>query len=163
MNNKGFTLIELLAVIVLIALVATIGSFGVTGAQNKIKEDIWNSQYNLIKNRAIIFGEDNKLHIVNQNKSCTFEEDINGVKSTVTKNPCIEVSIQNLIERRYLSTKEQDGCGNKVLVNETFKKNMVACFDEDTCYYVNTWPVYVYIENDNVYATIVTPDKCQKE
>lgn len=151
MKKNGFTLVELLAVIVLIAIITVIGGFSITGAQKQINKDLWNTQESLIISRAKTFGEDNKQYI--ENMSC------NDYKGSL-KSKCLKISVQNLIDRKYLSTKDKDGCDNKVLVNDTVTKDKASCYNENICYYVNNWPIYIYLENNNVYAELITPNEC---
>lgn len=138
MNNKGFTLVELMAVLVLISIIATIGTYSIMGVRDKIKEDMWNSKVDLIENSAIRFGEDNKVLLKD---TCT----IDGMEY----NTCKTITVQVLLNRKYINTKDKDDDGNKVIINDTKEEN-------DEMYYVNDLEVNVYIENDMVYAKLIT-------
>ncbi|MDE6284470.1 MAG: type II secretion system GspH family protein [Bacilli bacterium] len=138
MNKKGFTLIELLAVIVLIAVITSIGTVGIVGVKEKIKKDMWQKKIELIENRAQVYGEDNKALLTGR---CIYYN--NGVSTTF--NNCLSITIGELIKQNYLSTKEKDSRGNKIISNDTLSKS-------DPNYSVNNKQVYIYLENDMVYA-----------
>lgn len=147
--NKGFTLVELLVVIILIATIALIGTYGITGAQRQINKDMWDAEEQMIINRAKVFGEDNKNHI---------EESVcNDYKGT-RKDKCLKIYVQTLIDRKYYSTKEKDKCDQKVVVNELYDQE--GCLMDTSCYYINNWPIYIYIENNSVYAEMPEPSYC---
>jgi len=59
MNKKGFTLVELLAVIIILALLVVLASTSVTKLVGDSKNDLYNSQIELIKSAAQIWGADN--------------------------------------------------------------------------------------------------------
>ena len=59
MNKKGFTLVELLAVIVILTLLALITTTSVTKIVSDSKNDLSNTQIELIKSAAKIWGTEN--------------------------------------------------------------------------------------------------------
>lgn len=71
MNNKGFTLIELLAVIIILSLLALITSTAVTNLVKDSKKDLYNTQIELIKSAAEVWGADN-LKVLPENGECKY-------------------------------------------------------------------------------------------
>ena len=59
MNKKGFTLVELLAVIVILALLALLTSTAITKIVKDSKQTLSDTQLNLIKSAAEMWGADN--------------------------------------------------------------------------------------------------------
>ncbi len=59
-NKAGFTLVELLAVIVILAIVITIAVPSTLAISNRIKNNLYCSKIDFIKNAAEIYGEDRK-------------------------------------------------------------------------------------------------------
>lgn len=59
MNKKGFTLIELLAVIVILSLLVLLASTSVTKLVKESKEDLYDTQMNLIESAAKTWGAEN--------------------------------------------------------------------------------------------------------
>lgn len=133
-NKKGFTLIELMAVIVLVAIITAIGTYSIIGLQSSIDESMWRSRIDLIENSAKRFGEDNKVLLTN---TCNTSEGI--------KTACLEITVQTLFDRNYISSKEKDEDGNKIMYNAS---------DE----IVNGYNILVYIENELYYAELVQPE-----
>lgn len=75
--------------------------------------------------------------------------------------PCLTIKVQTLIDRNYLNTKEtieyNEVKNYKVIINKTIDKAQVTVpSDEEknfvSGYYANREKVYVYVENDVVYA-----------
>ena len=58
-NKNGFTLVELLAVIVILSLLALLTSTAVTKLVKDSKEDLYQTQIELIKASAEAWGADN--------------------------------------------------------------------------------------------------------
>lgn len=136
MKKNGFTLVELMAVIVLIAIIGSIGTASIMGVRKAINNDMWNSKIALIENNAERFGEDNKILLKN---TCTF-----GGK---TYSSCLTITVQTLLDRNYITSKDRDNNDKKVIINDTKKET-------ETGYYANNLQVYVYLENDIVYAKL---------
>lgn len=141
MRKKGFTLIELLAVVCLIAVIATIGTFGVTRVKETISLNMWNSKVDLIESKAKTYGEDNKFRLTS---SCTYTE--NG--TTITRPKCLRITVQTLLNENYLPTKEKNNAGEKTITRDTESK-------DSGNYYANNLPIFIYVENDYVYAKLV--------
>ena len=135
--NKGFTLIEMLVVIIILALVSTLSYTGITAFNRNIKKNMWEEKTTIIEKAAVDFGTDNKNILVG---SCTIDGK--------TVNNCKKVTVQELINKGYLNTKETDEDGNKVITNDTIE------YGEDG-YYANTMNVNVYLKNNVVYAKLV--------
>ena len=145
MNKKGFTIVELLATLAIMSIIMVIGTYSLTGLNKIIKEDIWKSKIKLIEKAGVKFGEDHKNLLIGD---CTI--DSKNVK-------CMEISVQTLINRGYLSTKEYiknenveyitDEEGNKI---KTITNNTLESNDPD--YYVNEFAVKIYEENNYIYA-----------
>lgn len=141
MKNKGFTLVELLAVIVILAIITAISSAGVSVVKDAINKSMWNSNIKLIERSAINYGEDNKNRLKNE---CIIGNE--------KKYNCLEVSVQYLINKHYIKTKETDGNNEKVLINKTINKVENENENYLNGYYVNQKKVLIYIEDNLVYA-----------
>lgn len=132
MEKKGFTLIELLAVIVLIALITVISSAGIIVVKDAINNQLWLSTKNLIERAAVDFGEDN----------------LDYIKREITAGKVVNIKVQLLIDRGYITPKETDQYNNKVIVNNTIHK-------DDTGYYINEQCINITLEHDIVYAEYI--------
>lgn len=156
MEKKGFTLVELLAAIVILSIITLMGSVGISAAKKGINESLWNNNINLIEAAGESFGADKKEYIKNLDPS-EYSCEIDGQ----TISPCLTVTVQTLLNRNYLSSKERieydDTTDYKVIVNKTIDKaKVIVPADEEvnfeSGYYVNRVKVYIYVENDIVYA-----------
>ena len=139
MKKNGFTLVELLAVVVILALITLMGTVGVGSLKNGINKSMWNSTVELIETAAKRYGEDKKNIIINKNESCT----INGV----SHKPGYEVTVEDLISKKYIATKE--------LVNNTIEKSKNENDNFTNGYYVNNGKVCIYIEDNLSYAKYI--------
>lgn len=139
-EKNGFTLVELLAVVMLLAVITTIGTYSVIGIKNKINEQMWDSKIELIENRAKIFGEDYKALLKN---TCT----VDGQEKT----SCLTIPVQTLLDRNYLSSKDKNADGEEVIINNNLDK-------DNPNYYANSMQINIYIENDLVYAKLITEE-----
>lgn len=137
--KKGFTLVELMAVLVLIVLISTIGYAGITAVQKNIDGNLWEGKVEAIETGAANYGEDNRNRL---SGTCN----INGT----SKNNCITRTVQFLIDNSYVDTDEVDSTENKVITNNTLK-------EDDPNYYVNDMNVFIYLENNRVYAKLDQP------
>ncbi len=135
MNKKGFTLIELMVVIIIIAVVATVGMAGVSGITSSIKKNLWSKKVTLIEESARNYGEDNTMLLVG---SCPQIGKTSG---------CLDIPVETLISNGYITTKERDKNNKKVITNDTKEEN-------EKGYYVNNTRVYIYKENNIVYAKL---------
>ena len=137
MKNRGFTLVELLGVIAIMAVVAVLGSYSISSVTNLIKRNIWNNKIKAIETGAVHYGEDNSYRMKKEGQDkCDFMASNNTGKSLY----CIEVSIDYLLKRNYVTTNDRDSANNKVIINNETNEIM------------NDHTVYVWIENDIVYA-----------
>ncbi len=141
MKNKGFTLVELLAVITLMAIISLIGATGIVAVKNSIYENMWNSTVEYIETSAAKYGDDNKNRLKNE---C--------VVDGVTRYSCLNLSVQYLINKTYIKTKEVDNSNNKVLINKTISESDNDIENYNNKYYINNTCVYIYLENEVVYA-----------
>lgn len=152
MNKNGFTLVELLGAIVIITIIALMGSVGIGAAKKGINEYLWKNNVELIESAAESFGNDKKSYIKNLDTNinyCTIDN-----KKIA---PCLKVSVQTLINRNYLNTKETideyNGKTNfKVIINKTKDKKNNESDNFTSGYYVNNAYAYIYIDKDIVYA-----------
>ena len=147
MNKSGFTLIELLAVIVIIVLITLITNAGINALEKGVNQSIWDSNKSLIETSAIKFGTDRLEQIKNINTTCKVDNK--------TYNQCIQVKVNKLIEKGYIKTKEKieyNGDKIKVVINPTIKKDENTNTNFNNGYYVNEKEVYIYVDNDTVYA-----------
>ena len=129
--NKGFTLVELMAVLVLIVIISTIGYAGITIVNNNIEKNLWNTTVEEIETGAVKYGQDN-LNVLNTNETCNID-------GSETRN-CIEVTVEFLINSNYIDTDEVDDSEKEIITNNV------------TGEIVNDNIVYIYLENNRVYA-----------
>jgi len=125
-NKKGFTLIEILVVIVLVALLLGIGIPGVMKISQNMKKRSLNTKLDLVEQAAILYGQDNKTLLQNDENCKTPDGNV----------PCKKVSINDLIENDYLSSDNSIG----EYKNPEDDSSML-----DKC-------VYIYKKNNRVYA-----------
>lgn len=136
--NKGFTLVELMVVLVIIVIVSSIGYAGISAVQSGIKKNLWNGKIELIETGAKEYGEDNLNEL---NNICTIDEK--------EYDSCLETTVDYLIKNNYISTDETKEDGSKTITNDTLG-------EDDPNYYVNNLKVYIYVENNIVYAKLQT-------
>lgn len=129
--NKGFTLVELMAVLVLIVIIASIGYAGITAVQRNINQNLWEATVEEIETGAVKYGQDN-LNVLNTNETCNID-------GSETRN-CIEVTVEFLINSNYIDTDEVDDNEKEIITNNV------------TGEIVNDNIVYIYLENNRVYA-----------
>ena len=129
--NKGFTLVELMAVLVLIVIIASIGYAGITAVQRNINQNLWEATVEEIETGAVKYGQDN-LNALNTNETCNID-------GSETRN-CIEVTVEFLIDSNYIDTDEVDDNEKEIITNNV------------TGEIVNDNIVYIYLENNRVYA-----------
>lgn len=156
MKKNGFTLVELLAVIVIMALITVISSAGVSAVKRSIYKYLYNNNVTLIEDAAINYGEDHKSYLIKEETTSTC--------SGISYSPCIQLSVATLISKGYIKTKEYY-CANEsdtstpVTCTDTTKKVKTLInktVDEgSTGYYMNDDIVYVYIDNNQVYAEYI--------
>ena len=125
--NKGFTLVELMAVLVLIVIIASIGYAGITAVQRNINQNLWEATVEEIETGAVKYGQDNLSRLTS---TCNY-----GAISN-----CLEVTVGFLIERNYVDTDEVDDSEKEIITNNV------------TGEIVNDNIVYIYLENNRVYA-----------
>ena len=135
--KKGFTLIEMLVVTIILALVTTLGYEGVKAFNRNIKKNLWEEKITIIEKAGIDYGTDNKNFLTG---SCTVDDK--------TYNYCKRITVDELITKGYLSTKETDEEGKKVITNDTKE-------EDEAGYYANNLVVNVYLKNNIVYAKLV--------
>lgn len=123
--KKGFTLVELMAVLVLIVIISTIGYAGITAVKKNIENNLWEAKVEEIETGAIKYGQDNL------NK-------LNGTCNDISN--CLEVTVEFLINSNYVDTDEETDEGIEIITNNT---------NGDI---VNNKKVYIYLENNRVYA-----------
>ena len=142
MKKNGFTLVELLAVIVIMILIMTMGSAGIGVLKEGINKSIWNNTVDLIENGAKRFCDDKKTQIMDLDPTSN-----KCVINSKNYAPCLTVTVDDLLMKKYISTKEYNE-DKKVIINKTIEKG-------ETGYYVNYAKVYIYVENDVCYATYI--------
>ena len=120
MNKKGFTLVELLSVIVLLGVVLTLGTVGVASIKKRINDNMFTSKLDYILTAAKTWGGDHKDLI----------------------NPAKSITVQELINAKYLKTEERNS-DNKAAV----------LYDNDKTS-VNNLEIKVTFENNRIYAGI---------
>jgi prepilin-type N-terminal cleavage/methylation domain-containing protein len=149
-NKKGFTLTELLAVLVILAIISVIGTVGVQSILKSVKENLTTSKIKMIKEAAIVYGEDNQDKLTG---SCTIHKlDDKGnflSNQTETVSLCTQVKTSSLIPK-YLKTDEKcDATGYKS------DNGTIACItDNRDNSSLNDKMVYVYFKNNRVYAQV---------
>lgn len=149
--KKGFTLVELLGVLIIIALISIIGTAGVISLKKGINKRLWLSNIEFIEKGAINFGNDKMEYIKSKNESC----EIDGK----TYTPCLKISVQKLIDKNYLNTKDSirynEIANYKVITNPNIEKDENDDVNFENGYYVNRNEVYIYIENNIAYAKYI--------
>lgn len=148
MNKKGFTLVELLAVIVILAVVMLIGTVSIGGVRNKINKNMFETKLELIIGAAKSWGQDNKEELAND-KTIKYLNASNAVADK-TKAGTFK-TVQDLIASTDLETDEKDSGGNKIVTNDMTGK------------VVNNLEVFVYLDNNRVYACIPVSDANRNE
>ena len=128
MNKKGFTLTELLATIAIIAIVSLIGTVSITGIKAKIEANMFESKLELAMGAAKSWGQDNKESIM--------------TSTCGTTQQCINVTLEELMNAKYLEADEIDKTSSEVVLYDNFKKNI-----KDTI-------VNVFLKNGWVYSCI---------
>ncbi len=142
MKEKGFTLVELLAVITILAIVTVLASYGISTVSNIIKNNIWENKVNIIENGAIRYGEDYDFLLKEKGSSkCAFME-----YDVAESLYCNEVTVEYLLERNYIQTDERDSSNKKIITDD--KGNVI-----------NDTIVYVWIENNLVYAKYIIAEE----
>ena len=136
MKRKGFTLVELMVVLVIIAIISMIGFGGIALVQQNVKKSLWQGKIDMIESGAQLYGEDNKNRL---NGTC--------IVDGVTKDACVTVSVQYLLDNNYVTTDEKDEAGNEVVINESLP-------EDNANYYANNLEVFVYLENNTVHAKL---------
>lgn len=135
MKNNGFTLVELLGVITILAVVTVLASYSITSVTNLIRRNIWNNKIATIENGAVRYGEDNNYRMKKEGlEKCDFMSE-----TPEESLYCIEVSVDYLLQRNYISTRDRED-NKEVIINDETKE------------IVNDHTVYVWLENGNVYA-----------
>ena len=135
--KKGSTLVELMVVIVILSLIALLGYSSIHAFRNNVKQNLWEEKTMMIEKAGVNYGEDNKNLLVG---NCTIDG--------INYNNCINVDIQFLLDKGYISTLDKDDNGNRVVINDTLQYG-------DENYYVNNMRVNIYIKNNLVYAKLV--------
>ena len=144
--NKGFTLVELMVVIVIMAIITMIGYTGITAVQQNIKENLWDGKVDAILSGAEAYGEDNKNLLTG---TCSIDG------SNVSN--CTSLKVDDLIKSNYVPTDEErcveyDENSNCINSKETIINESVP--EDDPNYYANDLNVYIYLENNVVYAVL---------
>ena len=98
MKKNGFTLVELLAVISILAVIVLLSTYGINVARSTLNEKMWDKKVELIENAAEKWASDNKT---------LFPAD----------NTCKTVTIEVLINKRYLTASDKDSSGENVIIN----------------------------------------------
>ena len=135
MNKKGFTLVEILAVLVLIGLLLGIAIPGINKISSNMKNKSYNKKVNLIESAAILWGQDNKTRL-QANSDCKIDDDKN--------LSCYKIKVSELLSDNYLDSDNNSGD----IINPIDNKSLT-----NSC-------VYVYKENNRVYAKYVKNGDC---
>lgn len=109
MNNKGFTLVELLAVIIILSLLAILASTSVSKIVKDSKNDLYDTQINLIKSAAEAWGADN-LYDLPDDGTCKY----------LTLR---DLKQYGLIDSQIKDPRTNELFPNKLLIKITGKKN----------------------------------------
>ena len=148
MKNNGFTLVELLAVVVIISIITLMGTVGIQAAKRGINGYMWETTEELIESAAQTFGNDKKEYIKNLDNACEIDGE--------SKVHCITITVQTLIDRGYLTTRDtityNDIEKYKVITNKTVDKSNNEEENFKNGYYVNNYNIFIYVENDVVYT-----------
>lgn len=154
MQKNGFTLVELMAVIAIVGIIATIGTYSVIGVKRAINEELWKEKVALIENRARVFGEDNLNRWINKVDKCY----VDGENYTCWKENGKNITVQTLIDKNYLTTKDTIKKGKdkevKVIRNDTIESDVTE-ISEGAAWpdgVVNGKEIIIYYDNGTVYA-----------
>lgn len=152
-NKKGFTLVELLAVVVLIAIITLLGFAGVGAARENIKKNIWEGTVSSIEAGAKLWGEDNQIRLLSSCNVKIYDPDGKYLR-TETQQRCVMITVDQLIKFGYLRSNKTKECPAG-----SYKKEAKIVVDdrlseEEAGYIINNRYVYVYVENQIVYAQI---------
>ena len=149
MNTKGFTLVELLAVIIILALLTLLASTSVTKLVKDSKEELSNTQIELIKSAAQMWGADNidKLPSSGQCGYITLGElkeygflDSSIVDANTNKEISNDLKIKitgttsdfgNLVLNYEVNPESVDGC-SQLNVNKKYENGEVVYFNVST-------------------------------
>ncbi len=123
MNKKGFTLIELLAVIVILGIIAIVATVSMFAIIDSSNYELFDSKKEVVLVAAELYGQDNRASIPDSGK---------------------KITVGDLIENDYLEIK--DVCVDSSSAEYTCMKNDVTDVD------MKDDIVYIYIENNRVYA-----------
>jgi prepilin-type N-terminal cleavage/methylation domain-containing protein len=138
MNKKGFTLVELLAVVVIIGIITGIATGSFNKIINGIHEKMLETKIKTIEEAAIIYGQDNLNNIDNISP----------------------VTVQTLIDKNYLSSKEKckynDGSTYNCFINNVTDESMNNM--QVLIYQKNNQVESYAIQNDNAYIKAYAGD-----
>lgn len=126
MKKNGFSLVELLAVIVILSIIMSMAGFGVMRIRNNSLNDLLNSKKKDLVAAAILYGQDNQDKL----NKCN----IDGL------DYCTYVTVKDLIDDGYYTSKESNSKGEKVLINNVTNRSMLC--DK----------IVIYKKNNRVYA-----------
>ena len=132
-NKKGFTLLELLVVLAIMSIIILIGTYGMKGVTKLIKKDLWEAKKELIIRAATNYGEEH-LKTLKENQ-----------------NMEIRITVQDLIDKNYIKTKE-------IIYDENNKKAGIT--NDTTGKPVNG--EYIKIKYENNQVTIEYPTEKNK-
>ena len=132
MNNRGFTLVELLAVIVVLSLLALLASTSITKIVKDSKNDLYNTQIELIKAAAETWGSDN-LNKLPDSGECKYIE-------------LYDLKAYGLLESSIINPKTNQEFSNdmyiKISSNLTPYGNLITNYEVDVTDVSACSPVY---------------------
>ena len=138
--NKGFTLIEVLASVIIIGLILVITIPSYMYVYNTVKDTNYRNKVNVIKQRAVDYGE-------------TVKDEIQALSR---KNKCQDVLISDLIKKGYIKSDytNKDALTNPKS-NQEFEENLSLCYckSDNTvkAFMVNTFdPSKAYTKGEQV-------------
>lgn len=127
MKKNGFSLVELLAVIAILSIIMGIASFSVLRTRSNQLEKLLETKLQSLEDAAKLYGQDNQDKL----RECN----IDGLDSY-----CMDVTVDELINKGYYKSSEVNGEGKKDLINNVSNKSMLC--DKFT----------IYKKNNRVYA-----------
>lgn len=127
MKKNGFSLVELLAVIVILSIIMSMAGFGVMRIRNNSLNDLLNSKKKDLVAAAILYGQNN-------------QDKLSDCKMDGVDSYCAYVTVEDLINNGYYTSKETNSEGKKDLINNVTNKTMLC--DE----------IVIYKKNNRVYA-----------
>jgi len=146
MSKKGFTLVELLGVIVLLGVIIGIAVPSVMAINNVIHKNMLEKKLEVIEHAAILYGQDNKSKITNENLKRYTDNDVD--------YPCMSIMVDTLVMKGYLDKDNENSCSSNpgCIVDPTDKEK-----------FLDSKGIIIYYKNKRIYAVVDYENKLKCE